>query len=196
MKQPNDIIDFWFGNSDDDLKPKSLWFDAVPQFDEAIRERFRGDVELARRGDLDHWQMTPEGTLALLLLLDQFPRNIHRGRPEAFSCDWKAREVARTAVAKGFDLKLSSVQRWFIYLPFEHSEDEGDQARSVELFHTLRHDPVSIEAIMYAEKHKEVIDRFGRFPELNGLFGRETTEEEAAYLKQPGSSFMREYLSH
>ena len=127
--------------------------------------------------------------MALILLLDQFPRNLFRGTPRAFATDPQALAAARNAVDRGFDRHFLPVRRWFLYLPFEHAEDLQLQQQSVKLFEQLRDDAASASTIDYAIRHFEVIQRFGRFPHRNQILGRQTTPEEAEFLNQPGSSF-------
>ncbi|KJH71168.1 DUF924 family protein [Aliterella atlantica] len=187
----DEILEFWFGapNLPDYGKERSFWFTKNLDFDKELSDRFLPIYTQAATGELDSWQDSPQSCLALLLLLDQFPRNMFRGTPQSFATDTKALAVANNAVAKGFDRDLLPVQRWFIYLPFEHSENLADQKRCVDLFATLRGDPDSARTIDYALRHKSVIERFGRFPHRNKILGRKTTPEEAEFLKQPGSSF-------
>ena len=190
MSRVNQIFDFWFNV--DELsyeKPPLIWFITNAQFDKALRTRFQTDYKLAVDGKLNHWQTSPESCLALILLLDQFPRNFFRGQRQAFATDSRALAIAKHAVAKGFDRQLSYVKRWFVYLPFEHSENLDDQRRSVELFQQLREDPQSSQPIAFAIRHLEIIERFGRFPHRNHILGRTTTPEEAEFLLQPNSSF-------
>lgn len=152
-------------------------------------------TEAAAAGDCADWTGTPEGTLALLILLDQFPRNLNRGSPRAFTADGLARDVAAAAIAAGFDRALPWDRRRFFYLPFEHSEDEADQARSVALFRAwLEESPPDRRAdaedqLDAALRHQEIVLRFGRFPHRNPALGRVTTPEEAAFLQEPRSSF-------
>lgn len=191
MSQAKEILDFWFGNPDQPGfgKPRDFWFKKTPEFDEELRTRFLKDYQKAAGGYLDEWIDLPETCLALILLLDQFPRNMFRGTPEAFATDWEALSAAQQAVAQGFDEKLLPVQRWFIYLPFEHSENLDHQRQAVKLFQQLSDDPDSASCIDYAIRHKTVIERFGRFPHRNEILGRSSTPEEKEYLKQKGSSF-------
>ena len=186
-----EILEFWFGapQAPDYGKERSFWFTKNQEFDRQVCDRFLATYTQAATGELDSWQNSPQSCLALLLLLDQFPRNMFRGTPQSFATDAKALAVAKNAVAKGFDQNLLPVQRWFIYLPFEHSENLADQQKCVELFATLTGDPDSAMTIDYALRHKAVIERFGRFPHRNKILGRETTPQEAEFLKQPGSSF-------
>ncbi|MFE1746903.1 DUF924 family protein [Coleofasciculus sp. H7-2] len=179
--QINEILDFWFGKPDEAGygKPRQVWFTKKPQFDEEIRTRFLQDYELAAADRLNRWKESPQSCLALILLLDQFPRNLFRGTAIAFATDSLALSAAQYAVANGFDRELLPIQRCFNYLPFEHSENLEHQRQSVELFQQLSDDPDSIAYISYAVRHFEVIERFGRFPHRNQILDRETTPQEA-----------------
>ncbi len=181
------VIDFWFAERDQggSLVARQAWFKKDEDFDRAIGEGFGNDMEAAAAGRLDHLAATPEGALALLILLDQFPRNVFRGTPRAFAADAKAREIARAALDRGFDQTAPAVMRTFFYLPFEHGEDLADQERSVALFEAMG----DAEALRWALAHRDIIARFGRFPHRNAVLGRESTPEEEEFLKQPGSSF-------
>jgi uncharacterized protein (DUF924 family) len=185
------ILAFWFGapGSAEFGRPRRCWFAKSDAFDAEIRARFGGLLEQANAGAVDAWMRTPLAALALVVVLDQFPRNIHRGTPAAFASDHRALAAARTLVAGGGDRLLLPVQRWFAYLPFEHAEDLAAQRRSMALFSELRHDPDSASPIDYARRHYEVIARFGRFPHRNAILGRAATSEETDFLKQPGASF-------
>jgi len=187
----NEVLDFWFGRSHSPEfgKVQKKWFKKDADFDAEVRSRFRQQYELAACGQLDSWQDSPDNCLALILLLDQFPRNMFRGTPQAFATDSKALAIAEYAVNNKFDRELLTVQKWFIYLPFEHSENLEKQQKSVELFRQLSGDTDSTSVIEYAMQHLEIIQRFGRFPHRNQILGRETTPEEAEFLKQPGSGF-------
>ena len=191
MARVEEILDFWFGSpkSVDYGKERSFWFTKNPEFDRELSDRFLLDYEQAARGELDYLQDSPLGCLTLVLLLDQFGRNMFRGTPKSFATDAKALSVAKSAIDQGCDRALLPVQRWFIYLPFEHSENLADQERCVELFATLSNHPESANTIEYALRHKAVIERFGRFPHRNKILGRTNTPAEAEFLKQPGSSF-------
>ncbi|ARV62444.1 hypothetical protein BZZ01_30850 [Nostocales cyanobacterium HT-58-2] len=191
MSQAQAILDFWFGspNDPDYGKPKSFWFHKKPEFDEELQIRFLTDYQKAAAGYLDDWMNSPESCLALILLLDQFPRNMFRDTPEAFATDWEALSTAQHAVSQKYDQKLLPVQRWFIYLPFEHSENLEHQRQAVRLFQQLSDDPDSASCIDYAIRHMQVIQRFGRFPHRNEILGRVSTPEEKEFLKQAGSSF-------
>ncbi|WP_207540166.1 DUF924 family protein [Sabulicella rubraurantiaca] len=189
MKQ--DILDFWFSEGPDAFR--RAWFMRDDAFDAEIRSRFGALVEPARKGELDEWAGTPDGALALVLVLDQFPRNLHRGTPEAFASDAHARDVARIAVlGRRHDLCLTPTQRAFLYLPFEHGEAMADQDLSVALFEGLRDHSAHAApggTIDYAWRHWQVIRRFGRFPHRNATLGRESTPAEQAYLAQPDAGF-------
>jgi uncharacterized protein (DUF924 family) len=191
MKQAQAILDFWFGapGSAEYGKPRQIWFKKDDAFDAEIASRFGAAQKDAAAGRYDAWQATPRGALALLILLDQFPRNMYRGTPASFACDAHAQRVARNAVSHGFDRGLPYVERSFIYLPFEHAEDMASQRMSLRLFATLRNDPGSASNADYARRHYEIVARFGRFPHRNPILGRQSTPEEIEFLKQPGSGF-------
>jgi uncharacterized protein (DUF924 family) len=174
---PREVLDFWFKDS-----PPEAWFRDDPAFDEIVGTRFGDVVVAAREGKLDDWMETGEGTLALLILLDQFPRNIFRGRADAFASDAKAREVARCAITKGFDVEVPKTARSFFYLPFMHSEDIGDQDWSVAFIgERVGEDSLNYP---YALKHRDVIRRFGRFPARNIALNRSSTSDELAFLAE------------
>ena len=185
MIAPEDILVFWFAGDPSAHRP--AWFQKDPDFDAGCT-RFADALAAAKRGDYDSWAETPRGALALLILLDQLSRNLHRGSAEAFAADAKARGVARAAIARGFDAGLTPPERMFLYLPFEHSEDMADQNESVRLFETLR-DALGDNTVSYAHRHRDVIQRFGRFPHRNAVLGRISTAAELAYLAEPGSGF-------
>lgn len=176
----DEILAFWFAPA-----TAGRWFVAEPQFDTEIRQRFAPLIEEAAAGGLAAWAETPRGALALCLLLDQFPRNVWRGTARAFDCDPMARRVAEAALAAGHDQALWPEERLFLYLPFEHSESRADQARCVALMSALGNP----EWLDYAHRHHAVIARFGRFPHRNASLGRASTPDEAAFLREPGSSF-------
>lgn len=178
--EAKDVIDFWF-----EPEHEARWFDATTEFDARCAERFGQAIELAGSGSLDHWQDNPEGVLALILLLDQMTRNVYRGSAQAFVYDIKALGIAKAAVGLGLDQQVPWPRRFFIYLPYEHSEDRDDQARAVELFEAYG-DPLKLD---YAIRHQVIVDRFGRFPHRNACLNRPSTPEEIEFLKQPGSSF-------
>lgn len=190
--EPEDVLAFWFGRpADTDYgQPRAAWFRKDPAFDAAIRGRFLPTVEAALVGGLADWATTPAGALALLLVLDQFPRNLFRGEARAFAGDPQALALATTVVDRGWDAGLLPVQRAFVYLPFEHSEVLADQDRSVALFAALAAaHPAAAGYLDYAHRHRDVIVRFGRFPHRNAALGRPSTPGETAYLALPGSGF-------
>lgn len=178
---PEKVLDFWFAG--DPATHREEWFEKSVDFD-ASCARFAEALCDAKRGHFDHWAATPRGALALIVLLDQFSRNLHRNSPEAFAADAKARMIARATIAGNFDLALGPVERMFIYLPFEHSEDLADQDTAVSLFALLGE-----EMVRYAEDHRAVIRSFGRFPHRNLALGRTSTREEFEYLAQPDAGF-------
>jgi uncharacterized protein (DUF924 family) len=185
MITPEEVLEFWFAG--DPTAQRKVWFEKNAEFDYACT-RFADALRAAKQGAHDHWTATPCGTLALIILLDQFSRNLHRGSPEAFAADAKARDIARAAIVDGTDKALGPVERMFVYLPFEHSEDLADQDLSVRLSEPLR-DAFGDAAVRYAEEHRDVIRRFGRFPHRNAALRRISTPDELAYLAQPDAGF-------
>jgi len=185
------ILDFWFGEpgSSERGRAREVWFRKDAAFDDTIRARFGAVVDAAAAGGLTGWDTSDAGALALLVVCDQFPRNLFRGEARAFALDARAREVARRLVAEARDRTLSGVRRAFVYLPFEHAESLADQDEAVRLFGLLRDDPQAGGYLEWAIKHREVIARFGRFPHRNDALGRVSTAEEIAFLAQPGSRF-------
>jgi uncharacterized protein (DUF924 family) len=180
------VLDFWFGapSSRERGQPRKAWFRKSEPFDAEIRHRFLATWERAARGEVERWQATPLASLALVVVLDQFPRNMFRGTARSFASDSQALAAARGTIERKFDRLLSPVERSFVYLPFVHAEDLAAQHRSLALFDGL--DP---EDMRSARRHYEIIERFGRFPHRNAALGRESTAEEIEFLKQPGSSF-------
>jgi len=174
---PRDILDFWFK----DVGEKR-WFESDPKLDAALRVRFEQTWHAARDGKLSDWEETATGALALLIVLDQFPRNMFRGRAEAFSTDAPARAAADRALARGFDLEAPKGARIFFYLPFMHSENLADQDRCVALVRErLGEDSMNFP---YAVAHRDWIRRFGRFPGRNAALGRVATPEETIFLAE------------
>ncbi|MEN8176525.1 MAG: DUF924 family protein [Pseudomonadota bacterium] len=174
--QPKEVLDFWF--SDDHRK---LWFRATPAFDALIRERFHSAWRDARDGRFADWQEDAEGALALVILLDQFPLNMFRDQPESFATEAAARRVADEAIRHGFDQCLDDRGKAFLYLPFMHSESLDDQDRSVALFGAAG----LKENLRWAEHHRDIVHRFGRFPHRNLILGRPSTPEETEWLASP-----------
>jgi uncharacterized protein (DUF924 family) len=180
--RPDDVLAFWFGDGADYGKRHQRWFEKDAAFDAALRQRFATLHQAAAAGALDHWAVTPHGTLALLLLLDQLSRNLYRGSPQAFACDPHALAVATAALDRGFDRQVTPQQAHFFYLPFMHAEDLAAQQRCVELF-------AATDEAKYAVGHRDIIARFGRFPHRNAVLGRESTADEVKFLKGPNSSY-------
>lgn len=185
-----EVLGFWFGEPPT-ATPRAEWFRKDPAFDATIRARFGALVERALAGELADWDATPGGALARIVLLDQFTRNIFRDTARAFAGDPLALVAAQAMVARGDDRRLSALQRWFAYLPFEHAEDLAVQRESLRLFGTLAEEApvVGGDALLWARKHCDVIERFGRYPHRNAMLGRASTAEELAFLREPGSSF-------
>jgi uncharacterized protein (DUF924 family) len=175
---PNDIVHFWRAAG------PTKWFKKDARFDEAIRLKFEPVHHAAARGEYDKWAETPEGALALLILLDQFPRNLYRGSAHAFATDPKARQIARTAIAAGLHRQVEPGLVQFFVLPFEHSEDPADQAHSIRLATEF----ADADTLKWAQIHADIIARFGRFPHRNACLARETTPEEQAFLDEGGFS--------
>lgn len=174
------VLDFWFS----ELTPKD-WFVKNDEIDRRITERF-SDLHLALSRQIsDEWRATPEARLALVIVFDQFPRNIYRGSPLAFATDGLALKEAKAALAVGADKSIGEDRRFFFYMPFEHAEDISEQERCVGLFEALG----NANYLDYANKHQDIIERYGRFPHRNPILGRASTPEEKAYLAEPGAGF-------
>ncbi|MEO8487189.1 MAG: DUF924 family protein [Betaproteobacteria bacterium] len=182
-----DILAFWFGPAPH--AAREAWFRKDDAFDATIRARFGDAVDNAIGGAYEAWGATPHGALARIVLLDQFTRNIHRGTPRAFAGDALALACANALVEAGDDRALDPFERWFAYLPFEHTETLGTQERSLALFGALARETGVGDPLAWAEKHAVVVRRFGRFPHRNAILGRPSTPEEIAFLREPGSSF-------
>ena len=173
---PDQVLDFWF------TRDRKAWFEKNPAFDEEIRVRFLPFYDAALDGRLEYWKNEPKSCVALVILLDQLPRNMFRGSARAFASDGLALNAARAIVDQGWDKALSPDERMFAYLPFEHSEALVDQERSLKLFE-------GDENYEWARRHWEIVRRFGRFPHRNAALERASTAEEIEFLKQPGSGF-------
>ncbi|MDR3418010.1 MAG: DUF924 domain-containing protein [Nevskia sp.] len=193
---PEQVLQFWFGESRDEAQiareKSALWWEGGAEVDSLIRERFGALRRQAIQGGLAGREPTARGRLALVLLVDQFSRNIFRGRLEAFSHDALARRWCLEGIAQGHDRLLLRIERSFFYLPLEHSESRHDQTLSVELHTALAAEAGGGEAegyLDYARRHHDIVERFGRFPHRNAILGRESTAEELEFLRQPGSSF-------
>jgi len=187
--KPQEVLLFWFGGPGEQGKRHKRWFEKDAAVDREIRERFLGLYEEAAAGRLAHWKELAPDCLALIVVLDQFPRNMFRGSGRAFAADPLALEAARHAVAQGFDRAMKPVERLFVYLPFEHSERLEDQLTACELFRPLLAFAETADAYRYAVAHRDIIQRFGRFPHRNAALGRESSAAEIEFLKQPGSGF-------
>lgn len=181
------VLDFWFGEegSEGFGESRTEWFKKDDSFDEQIRDQFLDDVEEAIGGGHPYMPETQKGALALVILLDQFPRNLFRGTASAFAGDKKALQLANEALRNGFDEGLPVSQQMFFYLPFEHSESLDDQQRCLDLFKAAGND----DLVKWAQAHYDIIARFARFPHRNQALGRESTAEEIAFLEEPNSSF-------
>ena len=199
METQKSIQEFWFGTYADGAvtaaSQAKLWWSKDEALDALIRQRFATYSESALAGNLDAWAATPDGCLSLILLCDQFPRNMYRDTPAAFASDAKALAVSKSGLAGGLDNKLRAIQRVFFYLPFEHSESLADQDYAVTLFEQLASEASTAQKsifdnfLNFACRHREVIRRFQRFPHRNKILGRVSTAEELEFLSQPGSSF-------
>jgi len=187
---PADVLDFWF-----DSATEALWFERSDAFDATVRERFGDTLEAALRGDIDHWAQSPEGWLALLIVRDQFSRNLYRHDARAWAGDAGTQAIALQGIARGDDRRLSPLQRVFAYMPLEHAESTDLQKHCLRLFEELvTSQPPASRArfenyLDYARRHHDVIHRFGRFPHRNAVLGRTDTPAEQAYLATPGSGF-------
>ncbi len=185
-----DLLNFWFAPAH-----AACWFASDAAFDAQLRERFGETAQAAASGMLDGWTATPSGWLALLIALDQLPRNLHRGEAQAWAQDVKAQRVALSGIARADDRQLPALQRVFAYLPLEHAENSALQQRSVAMFEALCAEVPAEqreqfeEYLDYARHHRDVIARFGRFPHRNVVLGRPSTSQEMIYLAQPGAGF-------
>ncbi|HEX8011398.1 MAG TPA: DUF924 family protein [Casimicrobiaceae bacterium] len=185
-----EILEFWFGRpgTAEHGRSRSVWFRQDAAFDAQVRARFDTAIETALAGGFADWA-SPRGALARVLLLDQFTRNSFRDSPRAFAGDALAFAIAEEAIGRGDDRALASVERWFMYMPYQHAESLPAQERSVALFRALREETGLADPLRWAERHAEVIRRFGRFPHRNAILGRASTPEEIAFLAAPGSRF-------
>lgn len=196
---PDDILDFWFGTltgpTDHDPAKAKLWWGGSKALDEEIGERFGARFEQARSGALDAWLDSPRSALALIILLDQFSRNLGRGTPDAFASDAKAQSICLAAIDRGHDAELRPIERGFLYMPLMHAESRELAARSVALFEALSDDTKRRcpsdhpDFLPHAKQHAEIVQRFGRYPHRNQILGRSNTAEEEAFLQAGGPSF-------
>jgi uncharacterized protein (DUF924 family) len=199
MPGPEDLLAFWFG--DEPLVGEALgarmrtWFSADPAFDAELRARFAPLADEAARGALDPWSTSPRGRLALILLLDQLPRNLHRGQARAFATDPQALACALSGIEAGLDRSLSPIERTFFYLPMQHAEDLAMQERQLAAFRALLREatpelrPALESSVEFALLHRDLIARFGRFPHRNRALGRASTPDEEKFLVEGNSSF-------
>ena len=191
-----EILEFWFGTDPSHPGPKAQqWWEKDPEFDATIRRKFADDLSRAVRGEYETWKDSPRGTLAWIILLDQFSRNIFRDSPEAFVHDAMARDTCERGLEKGFDKKLTPNERAFFYMPLMHSESRDDHELSLIMYRQLEEGaPPDLRALLennyrYAQRHAAIVRRFGRYPHRNKVLGRTSTPEEIEFLKEPGSSF-------
>jgi uncharacterized protein (DUF924 family) len=192
----SDVLDYWFGTTRASIRAEevpttaSLWFMGGPEIDREITERFGATLAAAERGELDTWAASPEGALALVILFDQFTRNVHRNKAASFAMDARARAVARESIARGDDLQFHPMHRSFFYMPFVHSEDLAEQAFAIEKFQATAADATGecgkrvAVSLDFAFRHQRLIERFGRFPHRNAILGRPSTPEEQAFLTE------------
>ena len=201
LEEISEVLSFWFGELREgelpDKEKQMTWWMKSEEFDDLVRRRFEKYVLLAEKGELFHWLETPLGTVAFIVVVDQFPRNIYRNTPKAFSRDPLALRACLEGIEKGFDRDLHPTHRVFFYLPLMHSEDREIQSLSVRKYSALENEytphPEIRETLAYstdfAGRHSDIIKRFGRYPHRNAALGRESTPEETEFLKEPGSSF-------
>lgn len=187
MQTAQNVLDFWFGPVPGEAR--KAWFVKDPVFDETIRVRFLELHNAAKLGGLSEWADEARSALALIVVTDQFPRNLFRGSARAFETDALALQTAKHIIDRGWDTKMKPIERSFVYLPFEHSEVLAEQERSLQLFAQLKQFPETSDEGDYPRRHWEIVKRFGRFPHRNAALGRASTPEEVEFLKQPGSGF-------
>lgn len=194
-----EILRFWFGALDElgraTAEQRKRWWTKSPEFDEEIKTRFEVDYDAVTAREREEWRRSARGTLAYIIVVDQFSRNMFRDTPRMFAADALAREACREGLERGFDASLAFDERAFFYLPLEHSEDLADQRRCTKLFEVeVEQAPGPLQAdakyyLDFAERHRAIIERFGRFPHRNEILNRASTPEELAFLHEPGSSF-------
>jgi len=204
MEKIDAVLKYWFGMMSDDIvfDTKSdtyrKWFKKSDQTDAEIKELFEDEIKKADQGDYGAWEKTPRGRLALIILFDQFTRNIYRGDPRSFALDKKALLLALRSIDDGNDEQLRMFERPFLYMPFMHSEDMKIQEKSLLCFNKLYNDALEQKNVnaknyngnlQYAHRHYEIVKKFGRYPHRNEILSRPSTEEEIKFLKQPNSSF-------
>lgn len=184
-----EVLRFWFGGGSDYGKVHKRWFEKNPAFDALVAERYQRLYQEMLEGKHREWLEDPRACLARIIVLDQFPRHIYRGRAESFSSDALALAAAKHLVASGWDKDMLPVERMFAYLPYQHAESLEDQERALQLYDALKRFPETADTERYAIAHRDIIRRFGRFPHRNAALGRRSTAEEIEFLKGPGSSF-------
>jgi uncharacterized protein (DUF924 family) len=193
------VLEFWFADASSGREAlerrNRVWFRGGASFDRQCSERFAAALAAAADGALDSWKEWPRGRLAMIVLFDQLSRNIHRGTAEAYAHDARALELCREGIERGHDRQLSAIERTFFYLPMEHAEDREAQALSVQQFEALAkegpaelHEQLAANA-SYAREHRDIVERFGRFPHRNAVLGRDNTPEEEAYLADDAPRF-------
>jgi len=190
MASFEEVLTFWFGTHEltKQISPRRAWFAKDTEFDRTIQERFGALLDQAAAGELDAWRKNPPSCLALLILLDQFSRNVYRGTPRAFANDPSALQHALYALDHGYDREVAPVARWFFYLPLEHCESLERQRDALARFKMLQGTPGWTHPVGSAEKHLAIIERFGRFPHRNAILGRESTPEEIEFLGHDGTN--------
>jgi uncharacterized protein (DUF924 family) len=189
---PDQVLEFWFDAAPGTAhygRMRDVWWEKSQAFDDEVRAHLGASHAAAVVGTLDPWLEAPRASLALVILLDQVPRNIFRDTPRAFASDAQARAAAAIAIQRGHDRDLLPNERLFLYLPFEHSEILADQERGLELFRPLASFADTADIMANAQRHRDIVARFGRFPHRNAILGRGTTAEEAAFLTEPNSTF-------
>jgi uncharacterized protein (DUF924 family) len=191
--QASAILEFWLGPENERDAPapeiRRRWYAKSDEFDARLRREFGADLQRAHAGELDAWGQTPRGLLALVILLDQFSRNVHRGSGRMFEHDDRALALAKQGVGRGDDTRLKAAECQFLYMPFMHSEAIDDQRHSIELFDRLARVAPGLDCRSWAQSHHDIVARFGRFPHRNALLGRNSTDVETEFLKQPNSGF-------
>lgn len=199
VRTPQDVLDFWFGTLDDEGQPTAevakRWFSKDDAFDQQVRTEFGATFDALVRGDLDGWRDTLDGTLATIIVVDQFARNMFRDTAQMYAHDAIALDAACALVDDGRDVELKGAQRTFAYMPFMHSEDLAHQERCIALFQAFaeacegdNRDRV-LRNVDYAVRHRDIVEQWGRFPHRNAILGRVSTDDEVAFLKTPGSGF-------
>jgi uncharacterized protein (DUF924 family) len=187
----DEVLDFWFGAVGSECygETREIWFRKDVDFDAIVRRRFAHVIESALIGGHRDWATTPRGSLARIVLLDQFTRNTFRDSPRAFAGDTMALATADAAIGRQYDSSLVAVERWFMYLPFTHAESMPAQQRAIDLFTRLSNDAGLTDPLVWARRHASVVQAFGRFPHRNAVLGRQSTPAEIAFLAKPGSRF-------